>query len=209
MRPKMLTSVFVRVYQKQLGRALMRLLGTTVLSITGCPVRPDNMDNVILSATTMVYSKFRHVSCASCCVICCCCCCVANCCTLTSPSPHFRWWTQLADTLVEMREKKLPMMLVLSENDKLVDTDISYEMAAIIGAKQENVSVCNQYCRLEKTRQDDCFPWVMVLPEGGHYSFKNHAIVIDAVAEFHDAVTGDHKIAQEQIDCLSESQSAF
>ena len=62
MRPKMLTSVFVRVYQKQLGRAIMRLLGTTVLTITGCPVRPDNMDNVILSATTMVYSKFRYVS---------------------------------------------------------------------------------------------------------------------------------------------------
>lgn len=62
MRPKIVTSVAVRVYRNRLGRGICRTFGTTVLSITGCPVRPDNMDNVILSATTMVYSKFRHVS---------------------------------------------------------------------------------------------------------------------------------------------------
>lgn len=62
MRPKIVTSVAVRVYRNRLGRGIVRTFGTTVLSITGCPVRPDNMDNVILSATTMVYSKFRHVS---------------------------------------------------------------------------------------------------------------------------------------------------
>jgi hypothetical protein len=62
MRPKIVTSVAVRVYRNRLGRVIVRTFGTTVLSITGCPVRPDNMDNVILSATTMVYSKFRHVS---------------------------------------------------------------------------------------------------------------------------------------------------
>lgn len=62
MRPKIVTSVAVRVYRNRLGRGICRTFGTTVLSITGCPVRPDNMDNVILSATTMVYSKFRNVS---------------------------------------------------------------------------------------------------------------------------------------------------
>ena len=62
MRPKIVTSVFVRVYQNKFGRQICRTFGTKVLSITGCPVRPDDMDAVILSATTMVYSKFRHVS---------------------------------------------------------------------------------------------------------------------------------------------------
>lgn len=62
MKPKIVTAVFVRVYQNKLGRTLMRTFGTTVLSVTGCPVRPDNMDNVILSATTMVYSRFHQVS---------------------------------------------------------------------------------------------------------------------------------------------------
>jgi len=155
MRPKMLTSVFVRVYQKQLGRAFMRLLGTTVLSITGCPVRPDNMDNVILSATTMVYSKFRYLS----------------------------------ETLSMMRDKQVPVMLVLSENDKLVDTDISYELAEILGAREENFSTYNQYSVLEKERQTDSFPWIVVLPHGGHYSFKNHPkLVNESIGNFMDGV---------------------
>lgn len=61
MKPKIVTSVFVRVYQNKLGRFIVKTFGTTVLSVTGCPVRPDNMDNVILSATTMVYSRFKQV----------------------------------------------------------------------------------------------------------------------------------------------------
>ena len=62
MKPKIVTSVFVRVYQNKLGRLIVRTFGRPVLSVTGCPVRPDNMDRVILSATTMVYSRFHQVS---------------------------------------------------------------------------------------------------------------------------------------------------
>ena len=91
MRPKIVTSVFVRVYQNKLGRQVCRTFGTKVLSITGCPVRPDDMDTVILSATTMVYSKFRH----------------------------------LQESLEMLREKGVPILFILSENDKLVDTEIS------------------------------------------------------------------------------------
>lgn len=145
MRPKIVTSVFVRVYQNRLGRGLCRTFGTTVLSITGCPVRPDNMDNVILSATTMVYSKFRH----------------------------------LEEYLNEIREKGVPILMVLSENDKLVDTQISYEMAHILGAKQDSFSVYNQYSVLEKERKSHFLPWIVVLPEGGHYSFVNHPKVVN------------------------------
>lgn len=145
MRPKIVTSVFVRVYQNTLGRGIVRTFGTTVLSITGCPVRPDNMDNVLLSATTMVYSKFRH----------------------------------LQRYLDEIREKGVPILMVLSENDKLVDTQISYEMANILGAKEDSYSVYNQYSVIEKERRTKSFPWIVVLPEGGHYSFVNHPKVVN------------------------------
>ena len=61
MRPKIWTSIFVRLYQKPCTRCLIRFFGGPVLAVTGCPVESGNMDDVILSATTMVYSKFRHV----------------------------------------------------------------------------------------------------------------------------------------------------
>lgn len=145
MKPKIVTSVFVRVYQNKLGRGIVRTFGTTVLSITGCPVRPDNMDNVILSATTMVYSKFRY----------------------------------LQQYFEEMREKKVPILMVLSENDKLVDTQISYEMANILGGQEDSYSVYNQYSVIEKERTSQSFPWIVVLPEGGHYSLVNHPKVVN------------------------------
>ena len=69
--------------------------------------------------------------------------------------------------------------MVLSENDKLVDTQISYEMAHILGAKQDSFSVYNQYSVLEKERKSHFLPWIVVLPEGGHYSFVNHPKVVN------------------------------
>ena len=88
-----------------------------------------------------------------------------------------------------MRDKQVPVMLVLSENDKLVDTDISYELADILGANEQNISTYNKYNVLEKERQTNSFPWIVVLPEGGHYSFKKHPkLVNESVAEFMDAV---------------------
>ena len=88
-----------------------------------------------------------------------------------------------------MRDKQVPVMLVLSENDKLVDTDISYELAEILGAGEENFTVYNQFNVLEKERRTNDFPWIVVLPQGGHYSFKNHPkLVNESLGEFMDAV---------------------
>lgn len=175
MRPKIVTSVAVRVYRNRLGRGICRTFGTTVLSITGCPVRPDNMDNVILSATTMVYSKFRHVS---------------SLLQLSvsllirkslprSPFSRLRRHLQLRESLELLKSSGMPILMVLSGNDKLVDTEISYEMAEILGATEKSYSVYNQYSVIEKARESTDFPWIVVLPEGGHYSFVNHPKVVN------------------------------
>ena len=73
----------------------------------------------------------------------------------------------------------MPILMVLSENDKLVDTEISYEMAHMLGATEQSYSIYNQYSVIEKTRETSDFPWVVVLPEGGHYSFVNHPKVVN------------------------------
>lgn len=81
--------------------------------------------------------------------------------------------------------------MVLSENDKLVDTEISYEMAELLGANENSYSVYNQYSVIEKKRSDsESFPRIVVLPEGGHYSFVNHPKVVNGeIVDFLAAVT--------------------
>lgn len=62
MKPSWFTEGSVKVYQNKLGRALFKTFGTTFLAVTGSsPVKPDNMNNVMLSATTMVYSRYHKV----------------------------------------------------------------------------------------------------------------------------------------------------
>lgn len=87
---------------------------------------------------------------------------------------------QLQESLEKLKEQKVPVLMVISENDKLVDTEISHEMAAIIGATRDNYSVYNQYSVIEKERTDKSFPRIAVLPEGGHYSFVHHPKVIES-----------------------------
>lgn len=173
MRPKIVTSVFVRVYQNKLGRQVCRTFGTKVLSITGCPVRPDNMDTVILSATTMVYSKFR----------------------------------KLQESLEMLREKEVPILFILSENDKLVDTEISYEMAGILGAKDANYSIYkNTVC--EKKRTCTRYPWVVALSGGGHYSFINYPQVVNGeILQFLDSVNHDRSHHVDRNENVKEDKS--
>lgn len=80
--------------------------------------------------------------------------------------------------------------MVLSGNDKLVDTEISYEMAEILGANEKSYSVYNQYSVIEKKRESNEFPWIVVLPEGGHYSFVHHPKVVNGeIVDFMSRVT--------------------
>lgn len=89
-----------------------------------------------------------------------------------------------------IREQKVPLLMILSENDKLVDTDISYEIAALLGAKEESFSryepKTNCIGVARTTREH---PWVLVLPEGGHLSFKkNPTVVNEAISEFASSI---------------------
>lgn len=99
-----------------------------------------------------------------------------------------------------LREKRVPILFILSENDKLVDTEISYEMASILGAQEDQYSIYNQYSVLEKVRPSTAYPWVIVLPEGGHYSFVNHPKVVnEAISSFVSSLNNN---------CLADSDSS-
>ena len=62
MRPTWYTEGSVKVYQNKLGRTLFQTFGTAFLNLTKTvTVKADNMNNVILSASTMRYSGFKQV----------------------------------------------------------------------------------------------------------------------------------------------------
>ena len=69
--------------------------------------------------------------------------------------------------------------MVISENDKLIDADISHEMAKILGATDDNYSIYNRFSILQKERTVLTYPWIVALPEGGHYSFVHHPSVVN------------------------------
>ncbi|RWS04959.1 DUF1057 domain containing protein-like protein [Dinothrombium tinctorium] len=62
LKPKIFFDNAVRIYRNKYGRVLYRTFGPTVLSITGCVVKHNNMDNVILSATTMIHANPKTLS---------------------------------------------------------------------------------------------------------------------------------------------------
>ena len=57
---------------------------------------------------------------------------------------------KLEKRLHKLRESKIPVLLVFSENDRLIEKEIFYEMAEILGAKQENIAVYDENGSLEK-----------------------------------------------------------
>lgn len=119
MKPTWFKCGSCRIYQHKLGRSLFRKLGPAFLTIVGVPVRVDNMDNVMLSATVMRNSKCQRV----------------------------------VGQLEQLSEMKLPTLLVFSENDKLIEKEIFYEMTQHLRLDKTNFDIFNNEGDVELSRK--------------------------------------------------------
>lgn len=62
MRPAWFTEGSVKVYQNKLGRMVYKVFGKSFIKVTNTvTVKPESMNNVILSAQTMRYSNYKEV----------------------------------------------------------------------------------------------------------------------------------------------------
>uniref|UniRef100_A0A6G1SGJ0 Uncharacterized protein n=1 Tax=Aceria tosichella TaxID=561515 RepID=A0A6G1SGJ0_9ACAR len=157
MKPTWYKCGSVRVYQHKLGRSIYRKLGPAFLTVVGVPVRVDNMDNVMLSATVMRNSKCQRV----------------------------------VRQLEQLSQMKIPTLLVFSENDKLIEKEIFYEMTQFMKLDPNNFDVFNNDgdIELSQSRTDDWIR-VMVFKAGGHYAYSNYASTVNqAVSELLSKVT--------------------
>lgn len=119
MKPTWFKCGSVRVYQHKLGRSLFRKLGPAFLTVVGVPVRVDNMDNVMLSATVMRNSRCQRV----------------------------------VQQLEQLSQMKLPTLLVFSENDKLIEKEIFYEMSQFMKLDSKNFDIFNNDGDIELSRK--------------------------------------------------------
>ncbi|CAG2180840.1 unnamed protein product, partial [Oppiella nova] len=155
----------VKVYQNKWGRTLFQIFGTAFLNLTKTvTVKADNMNNVILSASTMRYSKFK----------------------------------QLEERLIKLKESNLPVLLVFSENDRLIEKEIFYEMATILGAKDENIAIYDENGSLEKDYTKDDTIKVVSFRSGGHYCFLKYTQVVNKACD-QLLKTLDHEVNNEVI----------
>ena len=164
MKPAWFKCGSVPIYQRKLGRSLYRKLGPTFLTIIGVPVRVDNMDNVMLSATVMRNSRCQRVR----------------------------------EQLKQLSEMKIPTLLVFSENDKLIEREIFYEMTQFMKLNPKNFDIFNDDGDIELS-QSVLEDWirVMVFKAGGHYAYSNYAKTVNqAISELLDRVRKDNSPAQ-------------
>ncbi|CAG2113591.1 unnamed protein product [Medioppia subpectinata] len=167
MRPVWYTEGGVKVYQNKWGRTLFQIFGTAFLNITKTvTVKADNMNNVILSASTMRYSRFK----------------------------------QLEEKLIKLRESKIPVLLVFSENDRLIEKEIFYEMAEILGANEDNISIYDENGCLEKDGSVDDTIKVVSFRSGGHYCFLKYTNVVNKACD-QLLRTLDNKLIQNEVIC--------
>ena len=157
MKPTWFKCGSCHVYQHKLGRSLFRKLGPAFLTVVGVPVKVDNMDNVMLSATVMRNSKCQRV----------------------------------VGQLEQLSQMKIPTLLVFSENDKLIEKEIFYEMTRFMKLDPNNFDVFNNDGDIELA-QSSMADWirVMVFKAGGHYAYSNYAKTVNqAVSELLRKVT--------------------
>lgn len=156
MKPTWFKCGSVHVYQHKFGRSLFRKFGPAFLTVVGVPVRVDNMDNVMLSATVMRNSKCQRVS----------------------------------KQLEQLSEMKIPTLLVFSENDKLIEKEIFYEMTQFMKLDNRNFDIFNNDGDIELARSSmEDWIRVMVFKAGGHYAYSNYAKTVNqAVSELLEKV---------------------
>lgn len=169
MKPTWFKCGSVRIYQHKIGRYWFRKLGPAFLTVVGVPVKVDNMDNVMLSATVMRNSKCTRVS----------------------------------KQLEQLSQLGLPTLLVFSENDKLIEKEIFYEMTRFMKLDPNNFDIFNSEGDVEVSQSHEN-DWirVMVFKAGGHYAYSNYAKTVNkAVSELLQRVTSKEDNTERSVTC--------
>ncbi|XP_053207122.1 uncharacterized protein LOC128391293 [Panonychus citri] len=91
-------------------------------------------------------------------------------------------------------DKDLAKMMIFAENDKLIQKEIFYEMAKMLGIESDNIEVYDHNGLQQRSAVDSGYPKGIALQDGGHYAFlSHHKIVNEAIAEMIENILLDGK----------------
>ncbi|GIY35441.1 uncharacterized protein CDAR_239241 [Caerostris darwini] len=82
------------------------------------------------------------------------------------------WKTE--EIFVEVAKKKIPTLYVFSEDDKVVEKELTYEILSLLGASKENVNLYDKEGKLEKKGKTLSWLKLLSFKEGSHYVFRKH-----------------------------------
>ncbi|GFU18593.1 uncharacterized protein NPIL_372641 [Nephila pilipes] len=82
------------------------------------------------------------------------------------------WKTK--EIFIDIAKKSIPTLYCFSEDDKVVEKELTYEILSLLGASKENVNYYDEEGTIKKKGRD--LPWLKLLSfkEGSHYVFRKH-----------------------------------
>lgn len=98
--------------------------------------------------------------------------------------------------------------MIFSENDKLIQKDIFYEMAEMLGIESENLEVYDQNGVQTKEAHLTGYPKGIALQNGGHYAFISHSnIVNETISKMIEQTLLNNNVDNENDSGIIESSS--
>ncbi|GBM64093.1 hypothetical protein AVEN_74398-1 [Araneus ventricosus] len=82
------------------------------------------------------------------------------------------WKTK--DIFDEIAKKEIPTLYIFSEDDKVVERELTYQILPLLGASKENVNFYDEEGKLQKKGKDLAWLKLLSFKEGSHYVFRKH-----------------------------------
>ncbi|XP_054722145.1 uncharacterized protein LOC129231795 [Uloborus diversus] len=74
----------------------------------------------------------------------------------------------------EIAKRKIPTLYFFSEDDKVVERELSYKVVELLNAHQENISFYDKYGELERPGKELDWLTLLSFAEGSHYVFRKY-----------------------------------
>ncbi|CAL1267135.1 unnamed protein product [Larinioides sclopetarius] len=78
------------------------------------------------------------------------------------------------DIFEEIAKKETPTLYIFSEDDKVVEEALTYQVLSLLGASKENVNFYDKEGELQKKGKDLSWLKLLSFKEGSHYVFRKH-----------------------------------
>lgn len=74
----------------------------------------------------------------------------------------------------EVARKQVPTLLCFSEDDKVVERDLTYEVISLLGASKENISFYDSEGKVKEKGNENSWLKLLSFEAGSHYVFRKH-----------------------------------